>query len=79
MNIETLRQVHQAEPFRAFTLHMIDGRALHVPQRELLSHSPGGKTVIVYHDDDDFSLIDLAAVSELEVHGPSPPGPYGMQ
>jgi hypothetical protein len=29
--------------------------------------------VIVYHDDESFSILDLLLVTELEVHGPSKP------
>ena len=70
MTIEQLRDVHQARPFRPFTIHMADGRALHVPHSEFLSHSPAGRTVIVYHDDEKFSIVDLLLVNEVEVGGP---------
>ncbi len=72
MTIEQLRNVHQARPFRPFTIHMADGRALHVPHSEFMSHSPSGRTVIVYHDDEKFSIVDLLLVNEVEVDGPMP-------
>jgi hypothetical protein len=75
MTIEQLRVVLQATPFRPFTLHLTDGRHLHVPHREFLAHSPSGRTIIVYHDDDSFSVIDLLLVTELEVSNGKPPGP----
>ena len=71
MTIEQLRRIHEAQPFRAFTIHLADGRQLEVPHREFLSHSPSGRTVIVYHLDDTFSVIDLLLVTEIEVH-PAP-------
>ncbi len=70
MTIEQLRNVHQARPFRSFTIHIADGRALHVPHSEFLSHSPSGRTVIVYHDDEKFSIVDLLLVNQVEVNGP---------
>ncbi len=70
MTIEQLRNVDQARPFRPFTIHMADGRALHVPHSEFLSHSPSGRTVIVYHDDEKFSIVDLLLVNQVEVNGP---------
>lgn len=70
MTIEQLRNIHQARPFRPFTIHMADGRAIHVPHSEFLSHSPSGRTVIVYHPDESFSVIDLLLISELEVSSP---------
>ena len=70
MTIEQLRNVHQARPYRPFTIHMADGRALHVPHSEFLSHSASGRTVIVYHDDEKFRIVDLLLVNEVEVSGP---------
>jgi hypothetical protein len=77
MTIEQLRTVHQARPFRAFTIHMADGRAIHVPHNEFLSHSASGRTVVVHHADETFSIIDLLLVNEVEVHGPVPVGAQG--
>ncbi len=74
MTIEQLRAVHQANPFRPFTVHLADGRHLDVPHREFLSHSPSGRTIIVYHHDDSFSIVDLLLVTELEVHNGSRSG-----
>jgi hypothetical protein len=69
MTIEQLRAVHQAQLFRPFTIRMADGRAIHVPHSEFLSHSPTGRTIIVYYPDESFSIIDLLLVNELEVNG----------
>jgi hypothetical protein len=68
MTIEQLRNVHQARPFRPFSIHLADGRVLYVPHSEFLSHSPTGRTVIVHQSDDSFSIVDLLLVTELEVH-----------
>jgi hypothetical protein len=68
MTLGQLRAVHGATPFRPFTLRLADGRQLPVPQREFLSHSPSGRTIIVFHPDDSFSIIDPLLVTELEVH-----------
>lgn len=67
MTVEQLRAVHQANPFKAFTLHLADGQSHHVPHRDFLSQSPSGRTLIVYHEDESFSMIDLLLVTELEV------------
>jgi hypothetical protein len=67
MTIEQLRAVYQAQPFRPFTLHLADGDKLHVPHADFLSHSPNGRTLIVYAEDDSFSIVDLLLVTRLEV------------
>jgi hypothetical protein len=68
MTTEQLRTVHEAQPFRPFTIHLADGRSFLVPHREFLSRSPTGRTLIVYGADDAFSILDLLLVTELEVH-----------
>ena len=70
MTIEQLKIAHQAQPFRPFTLFLADGRELFVRHREFMSHSPSGRTAIVHHDDDSYSVIDLLLVTELRVQSP---------
>ncbi len=65
MTVEQLRNFHKAQPFRPFTIHLADGRSIPVPHSEFLSHSPSGRTAIVYHPDDTWSVIDLLLVTEL--------------
>lgn len=60
----TLRQA----PFRPFTIHMADGRVFHVSHPDFIARSKSGRTVIVFGDDDDYSVLDLLLMSELEVH-----------
>jgi hypothetical protein len=68
MTLEQLRAVHQARPFQPFTIHLADGRKLRVPHREFLSHSPTGRTIIVYDAGEEFSIVDLLLVTRLQVH-----------
>jgi hypothetical protein len=75
MTIEQLRTVHQATPFQPFAIYLADGREIRVPHREFLSHSPSGRTIIVHHQDDTFSIIDLLLVTELKVHNGAASGP----
>jgi hypothetical protein len=72
MTIEQLRAIHQATPFRPFTIHLADGRQINVPHSEFLSHSPSGRTIIVYHADETFSIVDLRLVTALKVRNGSP-------
>ena len=68
MKVEQLDIAHHAQPFRPFTIHMGDGRSFKVAHRELLSRSPSGRTVIVYGNDENFSILDLLLMTELEMH-----------
>lgn len=68
MTIEQFNAAHNARPFRPFTIHMGDGRSFRIDHPEFLSHSPSGRTIIVFQTDDSFSILDLLLVTELEVH-----------
>ncbi len=69
MTREQLRKTIRAEPFRPFTIHMGDGRALRVPHPDFVwIHPEGPRTVVVATGGaDDFEIIDLMLVTSLEV------------
>jgi hypothetical protein len=58
------------QPFRPFTIRMADGRQFLVRHPDFVSRSPTGRTVIVWHDDDSCSILDLLLMTELEVAKP---------
>jgi hypothetical protein len=62
MTIEQLRQLHAARPFRAFEIHLADGRALTVQHPEQLAQSESGRTIAVARPDDTLEIIDLLMV-----------------
>lgn len=74
MTIEQLRNVHHAQPYRPFTIHMGDGRSFYVKHPDFISRSETGRTVIVHGPDESFNVLDLLLVTELEVHPPAKPG-----
>ncbi len=74
MTIQQLDTARNARPFRPFSLHMGDGRTFPVPHPEFLSRSPTGRTVIVYGDDDQFSILDLLLMTGIEFHPPATAG-----
>jgi hypothetical protein len=59
----TLHQV----PFKPFIIRMADGRTFEVRHRDFVSRSPSGRTVIVHHDNENYSVLDLLLMSELGV------------
>jgi hypothetical protein len=68
MTVEQLHTAHRASPFRPFTIRLADGRSFLVKHPDFLSRSPSGRTIIVHHDDDAYSVLDLLLVTELEFH-----------
>ena len=67
MTTEHLRAAREANPFRPFTIHLADGRSWRIPHRDYLSMTLGGRTVIVYHQGEAFSIVDLLLVTELQI------------
>jgi hypothetical protein len=68
MTNEQFRAAIRSQPFRPFTIHMDDGRQLKVNHPDFAVQSPSGRTVIVFGSDENYSVLDLLLMSELEVH-----------
>jgi hypothetical protein len=77
MTIEQLRKLHRARPFQPFTMHLADGRSVHVAHNDFLAQSPSGRTVVVYQPDETSEIIDLLLVVSLAVATPIPLPPPG--
>jgi hypothetical protein len=67
VTIQQLRDAHHAVPYRPFVVRMADGRSFEVPHPDFLSMSPSGRTVIIYHGDEHFSILDLLLMTEIEM------------
>jgi hypothetical protein len=74
MTIEQLRNLYNAQPFRAFVIHLADGRAIPVHHREFMMTVPSGRTIFVAQPDDTVNIIDLLLVTDIELK-PAPNGP----
>jgi len=67
MTTEQFRATLHQQPFRPFTIRMADGRAFEVAHRDFVAMSPSGRTVIVYESEENYSILDLLLMSELQV------------
>jgi hypothetical protein len=52
-----------------FTLTLADGRKLTVPHNEFFSFFPSGRSAMLTHGDDSFTMIDLLMVTDVDVKG----------
>jgi hypothetical protein len=68
MTVEELKEVHHAQPFRPFTIHTTDGRAVHVPHSDFMSFSQTGRTAHVHGENDSYVVLDTRLVTQIEVH-----------
>jgi hypothetical protein len=67
MTVEQFRNTIRQQPFRPFTIRMVDGRSFEVAHPDFVAQSPSGRTVIVVQPDESYSVLDLLLTSELEV------------
>jgi hypothetical protein len=74
MTSEQVKTVHEARPFRAFTLHLADGTSVDVTHPEAMFRTQGGRTVIVNTAGEHIEIIDLLLVTKLTLKNGSPAG-----
>jgi hypothetical protein len=65
MTTDQLRSFISACPFRAFLIHMADGRTVEVNHPEWIDYA-GGRIALVAKPDDSFEVVDLLLVPSLE-------------
>ncbi len=68
MTTEELYKLHQARPFRPFTMRLGDGQSLPVRHPEMLSYAPKHRVAVVHRPNGSFEIIDLLLVTGLNVH-----------
>jgi hypothetical protein len=74
MTSEQLKATLRQQPFRPFTIRMVDGRSFTVSHPDWAIVSPTGRTSILFEPDDSYSVIDLMLMNELEVPAPKNAG-----
>jgi hypothetical protein len=72
MTGEQLRALHEARPFRPFTICMADGTSVEVRHPEMLFRTQGGRTIYVNTEGENVAIIDLLLVTKLVVGNGQP-------
>src|SRR5438132_12501196 len=67
MNIDTIREVLNAKPFRAFWIHTADGSRIPVEHEEFVALDPSGMEMMVYLPDRRHQYVDMALITRLEI------------
>ncbi len=65
MTIDQIRTLHQAKPFKPFTIHVADGAEYEVQHPENMLQSAGGRTLAVSTQGDAVVIIDLLLVTRI--------------
>lgn len=66
MTIDKIREAYETLPFRLFTIHLADWRAVPVKHRDFIMTVLSGRTIVVTQPDDRLNIIDLLLVTDLE-------------
>jgi hypothetical protein len=77
MKSEKLREAMHAAPFHPFTIHVADGRSLHVPHPDFIAIMGHGRTAFVtspIEQTPSYFTVDVPMITQLEVHGAQPNG-----
>lgn len=67
MTIDQIREVHDARPFKPFTLVIADGSRIHVPHPEFMAHPGKGRIISVFDARGVAKIIDLLMVTYIEM------------
>ena len=70
MRLDEVRKLMKSQPFRPFTIHLPEGRAVRVAHHDFAVLSPDGRTLLAYEPDNSFNMIDVMLIASIEV-GPS--------
>ncbi len=70
MTSEQLKEHLEASPFRPFKMITADGHGIRVPHGDYVSVGPRGRTVIVWTNNEGFSVVDVMLVTRLEFARP---------
>jgi hypothetical protein len=67
MTTDQIDRIHQARPFRPFTLFLADGRQIRVDHPEFMARTRGGRTLFIGSAGEHFEIVDLPLVVSVEV------------
>jgi hypothetical protein len=56
MQINEIRKLYQAAPFRPFDIVLTNGRSLRVDHPEFMALSPTGRTIVVFESDGHLTI-----------------------
>jgi hypothetical protein len=67
MASDHLKKLLNTDPFRPFVLRMPSGKTVDVTHSDFAAISPMGRTLIVLHEDESESVLDVVLIEAAEV------------
>jgi hypothetical protein len=75
MNVKSLREAKNHQPFQPFVVTFADGRRFEIPHPDFLSINPSGRDAVVYRKGGSWSIVEPLLILSLDYAGP--PGSNG--
>jgi len=77
VEVENLRAMRRAKPFRPFTIHATSGESYLVAHPELIIFVPDESVAIIASAPSNVSLVDVASISDVsyQLNANPPVGP----
>lgn len=72
MSVSTIRDAIAAKPFRPFVVRVADQRSYEIPHPEFIAIGPGGRTVVVFLEDDGASILDMPLITGIDLKPSAP-------
>jgi hypothetical protein len=73
MRHEQIRTLLRDQPFRPFTIHLPEGRAVPVAHHDFALLSPDGRTLVAYDPHGSMNVIDVMLIASIHVGPPAAP------
>ena len=70
MTPNVIRELLHATPFKPFTVHAADGKAIRVTHPDYATLTQGGRMFFVNTKDDDFEWLDVFLITRVESSAP---------
>ena len=68
MHVDVVREALHQQPFRPFSLHLVDGRELRVPHRDFVAVS-NRRIVVIAPDDQGMAILEPLLILSIEYAG----------
>jgi len=66
MTTEQIDDALHRQPFVPFTLHIADGRKIHVDHEDFVMRSRSGRAIAVYRENDRIETFDVFLITSIE-------------
>jgi hypothetical protein len=71
MDASALRDALRRQPFKPFTITLVEGRSYEIRHPELVAIGPKGRQAIIVHEDESWSVVEPLLILSLDYDAPT--------